>query len=231
MEISPLILIAGGLGAMFFGYFFGLVEGRGQGRKKGRAEAAEQYKIEMLERPAPPPPPAPQTPLPEDPGLLRIKEEAGMLRLDLDGVPLPLEGIAPEKRKRLIEVVTRLRPWIDGRPAAPAASASGAATPQPQPSAPPAEPVSPAVVAAAQGEEPAAPRSMVGQINDILQKNIAGTPLADRGLRLQDAPGGGVIVIAGLQRFASIGDVSDPEVQAALRAAIAMWEKKYTPGA
>jgi hypothetical protein len=71
---------------------------------------------------------------------------------------------------------------------------------------------------------------MVGQINEILQKNIAETPLAERGVRLQDAPGGGVIVIAGLQRFASIGDVSDPEVQAALRTAIAMWEKKYTPG-
>lgn len=231
MEISPLVLIAGGLAAMFFGYFFGLFEGRGQGHKKGRAEAAEQYKKEMLERPIPPPPaPAPQ---PEDPGLLRIKEDAGIMLLDLAGVRLPAEGISPEQRKRLIEVVTRMRPWIDGRPAVPSASvspATPAVTASPQAAASPVGPVVPAVAAAVQGEEPAAARSMVGQINEILQKNIAETPLAERGVRLQDAPGGGVIVIAGLQRFASIGDVSDPEVQAALRTAIAMWEKKYTPG-
>jgi len=224
-------MIAGGLAAMFFGYFFGLFEGRGQGQKKGRAEAAEQFNKELLERPAPPPPAAVPVPQPEDLGLLRLKEDAGILLLDLDGMRLPAEGISLEQRKRLIEVVTRMRPWIDGRVAAPAASASPAASPPLQPAVPPAAPVSPVVVAAAQGDEPSASGSMVGQIDEILQKNIAGTPLADRGIRLQDAPGGGVIVLVGLQRFASIGDVSDPEAQAALRTAIAIWEKKYTPGA
>jgi hypothetical protein len=71
---------------------------------------------------------------------------------------------------------------------------------------------------------------MVGQIDDILQKNIAGTPLASRGVKLMDAPGGGVTVFIGMDRYSSVGEVTDPEVQAALRAAIAAWEKKYTPG-
>jgi hypothetical protein len=71
---------------------------------------------------------------------------------------------------------------------------------------------------------------MVAQIDEILQKNIAGTSLANRGIRLMDAPGGGVTVFLGLDRYSSVGDVTDPEAQAAIRAAIAVWEKKYTPG-
>jgi hypothetical protein len=39
-----------------------------------------------------------------------------------------------------------------------------------------------------------------------------------------------VIVQIGSQKFAGVGEVTDPEVQSALRAAIAAWEKKYTPG-
>jgi len=230
MEISPLILIAGGLAAMFFGYFFGLFEGRGQGYKKGRAEVAEEQKKEVIERFASSPPAADPEPQPEDPGLLRVKEDAGRLLVDLDGVQVGAENISPEQRRRLIEVVTRMRPWIDARAAAPA-SAAVAAPPPPQPAAVAPGSLSPIVAAAAaQGDQPPASLSMVGQIDGILQKNIAGTPLAGRGIKLQDAPGGGVIVIVGLQRFASIGDVSDPEILAALRSAVAQWEKKYTPG-
>jgi hypothetical protein len=71
---------------------------------------------------------------------------------------------------------------------------------------------------------------MIAQIDDILQKNIAGGPLAGRGIRIQDAPGGGVLVLVGMQRYSAVSDVPDPEVQAVLRAAIATWEQKYTPG-
>ena len=230
MEISPLILVVGGLAAMFFGYFFGLFEGRGQGYKRGRAEAAQEQKKEVIERLASAPPATVPVPQPEEPGLLRLKEEAGNLQLHLDGVQLNAERISPEQRKRLIEVVTRMRPWIDGRISAPAAPVTPAVTPPPQPAPLPPGTISPIVAAAAQGEVPSAPRSMVGQIDDILQQNIAGTPLAARGIKLLDAPGGGAIVMVGVQRFAGIGDVSDPEVQAALRAAVARWEKKYTPG-
>lgn len=41
---------------------------------------------------------------------------------------------------------------------------------------------------------------------------------------------GGVNVYVGIQRYEAIDDIPDDEVKAAIRAAIAEWEKKYTPG-
>jgi hypothetical protein len=41
---------------------------------------------------------------------------------------------------------------------------------------------------------------------------------------------GGVNVYVGIQRFESVDDVPDEEVKSAIRAAIAEWENKYTPG-
>ena len=41
---------------------------------------------------------------------------------------------------------------------------------------------------------------------------------------------GGVNVYVGVQRFEAIDDVPDEEVKAAIRAATAEWENRYTPG-
>ena len=56
------------------------------------------------------------------------------------------------------------------------------------------------------------------------------TPLAGRGIYLANSPEGGVVVNVGLQKFNGIDEVTDPEIKAALRAAITEWENKYTPG-
>jgi hypothetical protein len=66
----------------------------------------------------------------------------------------------------------------------------------------------------------------VAQIDEILQERLAGTPLAVRGIRLQEAPDGGVIVLVGLQRFEGIDAVPDSEIKAAIRQAVAEWEKQ-----
>ena len=71
---------------------------------------------------------------------------------------------------------------------------------------------------------------MVGQIEAILQKKVVGTPLADLGIHLTEAPQGGVTVLVGVKRYAGVGEVPDPQVQAVIKAAIVEWEKKYTPG-
>ena len=137
-----------------------------------------------------------------------------------------------------------MRPWIEAgpsaqqsRPAVPAqpAVAQPAAprsTSMGIPAAPPVPPRTAAGAAAgpAAPSDVAAPTTMVGQIDAILQTRLAGTTLAGRGVRLIESLDGGVSVMVGLQRFAGVGEVPDGEVQAAIRAAIAEWEKRFTPG-
>jgi hypothetical protein len=70
----------------------------------------------------------------------------------------------------------------------------------------------------------------VAQIDSILQAQLAGTPLGERGIRLQESPEGGVIVWVGLNKYQGVDDVPDDQIKAAIRAAINTWEAKYTPG-
>jgi len=70
----------------------------------------------------------------------------------------------------------------------------------------------------------------VAQINSVLQARLAGTPLADKGVRLQESLEGGVLVWVGINKYESIDDVPDEQIKAAIRAAIVEWENKYTPG-
>ena len=71
---------------------------------------------------------------------------------------------------------------------------------------------------------------MVQQIDQILQLKLVNTPLAGLGIKIQESPGGGVMVMVGLKKYEGVGDVPDPAIKAVLQAAVAEWEKKYTPG-
>ena len=71
---------------------------------------------------------------------------------------------------------------------------------------------------------------MVGQINAILQLRIANTKLAEQGVTMIESPYGGVYVYVGLNKFEGVDAVPDEDIKAAIRAAIAEWERKYTPG-
>jgi hypothetical protein len=246
VELTYLAIIGIGLAAMFFGYGFGLFEGRSQGYKKRTKEEASEKKDE----PAPPSPPQTVTETVtvtvDDPGLLRIKNEQGSFALDLDGTRVNPTSLSAEQRKRLIELLNIMRPWLEGRPApAPAPVVTPPPSPPPAPiqtpptpapvqpaSAPPPPPPAasrPATIA--KDDRPAAPaNSIVAQIDSILQANLAGTPLESRGIFLSQSPEGGVNVYVGLTRYNGIDDVLDPEIKAAIRAAIAEWERKYTPG-
>jgi hypothetical protein len=103
---------------------------------------------------------------------------------------------------------------------------AGLAQPAPS-SAPVPRPVvrsKPPVVGKEELVAPLAAKSIVMQIEDILQDMIAGTPLATRGLHLTEDPVRGVIVQLGLQFFEGIDAVTDPEAKAAIRAAVKEWE-------
>ena len=233
------------IAGLLFVYIFGLVEGRSKGYKKRKAEE-EQEKKEQ-----PPLSPETITVTVDDPGLLRIRNEEGAFTLDLDGARVNPISLSPDQRKRLIEILNIMRPWLEGRSAPVPPPAERPLTPSPQ--APlnqtlsrPA-PVQPAPLSSQPGAAPqaAAPKpatiakedrppapanSIVTQIDTVLQARLAGTPLEERGIFLTQSPEGGVAVYVGLTRYNGLDEVPDPEIKAAIRAAIAEWEEKYTPG-
>jgi hypothetical protein len=246
--------IVGWIAGLVFVYLFGLFEGRGQGYKKRKVEEEQKIKEQ--------PPAAPamsETVTVDEPGLLRIKDENGSFVLDLDGKRVNPISLSSSQRKRLIDMLNIMRPWLEAssaasssRPTAPPFPAvqpttlnerlntfGGAApesqpVPPPQASLPPQQPARPPVArpsAIAKEDRPASPaNSIVGQIDTILQSRLVGTPLEERGIFLAQSPEGGVNVYVGLTRYGGIDDVPDPQIKAAIRAAISEWENKYTPG-
>ncbi len=186
----------------------------------------------------------PETPVRvDDPGLMRIKNENGLLTLDLDGTRVNTSALTTDQRKRLIEMLNTMRPWLEGKPAPapaqmppppakPVVASASIASPPPQPVALAPTPAPKAAAPSKKKDEEleAAPTSIVGQINLILQARIINTPLASKGVSLMESVTGGVNVYIGIQRYEAIDDIPDEEVKSAIRAAIAEWEKKYTPG-
>jgi hypothetical protein len=73
---------------------------------------------------------------------------------------------------------------------------------------------------------PVKPLNIVGEIDEILQEMIAGTPLFERGLELVETPAHTIAVWVDSHQFDSIDAVTDPEVQQIIRAAVKMWENK-----
>jgi len=225
MQIDYLSIIIVGIVTMFVGYFVGLFEGRGQGNKKRDQGKPEEAKNQ------------PAAIIPKENNLLKLgRDDNNQLRLEIDGQRADANQLMPEQRKRLIDLMVLMRPWID-------ASASKPSSPPPQPSpavpiaAPVLQPVEkPANISSpstpkkdAKKEEATAPATMVGQIDAILQEHLAGSSLANRAIRLFEPPEGGVVVMVGMNKYNGVGEVPDAEIQAAIRSAIAEWEKKYTP--
>src|SRR6266508_847793 len=217
---SILAWIAG----LIFVYIFGLYEGRGQGYKKRKAEEEQEKK----DQPAPAREIKPETVTVDDPGLLRIKNENGSFALDLDGRRVNPSSLSPDQRKRLIDMLNIMRPWLEGR-SAPSMNTSSQPTSISERLD--ALGATPRFSTIAKEDRPSTPaNSIVGQIDSILQARLEGTALGERGIFLTQSPEGGVVVYVGLTRYNGVDDVPDPEIKAAIRAAISEWEDRYTPG-
>lgn len=176
----------------------------------------------------------------------------GVLVVEMDNKSfLNAEPLSEIQRERLEHTTRDLRAWLgmglaasaEAAPPAvpavpPAVQASAAASPAASntPPAPAPAPAAPSPVRAAPapavyGKEepvpivPAGAKSIVMQIEDILQDMIAGTTLAHRGLHLVEDPVRGVIVKLDANQFEGIDSVTDPEAKATIRSAVAEWEK------
>jgi hypothetical protein len=67
--------------------------------------------------------------------------------------------------------------------------------------------------------------SIAAQVDEILQKKVAGTPLEARGIRLMELPGKGMVVMVGMEQYETVDDVPYPEIKVLLKFCVAEWEK------
>jgi hypothetical protein len=73
---------------------------------------------------------------------------------------------------------------------------------------------------------PPAPKTIMEQIDEVLQERIVGTPLIHRGLHVRSDTRGDAQFEADGQTYGSVDEVPDVEVRDAIKGAIAQWETK-----
>jgi hypothetical protein len=213
--------------AVIVGWFIGFLDSNLRTAKKiEAAESSAELKMQEAERKIARAAQNSSTQQ-DEPGLLRLRKNEGRFTLELDGTLITGE-ISSDQRKRLIELITVFRLWLEGPVITPPApDPVQEVVPHPVQPSPP-KPLAP--IKKPEAEKVIASTSIVQQIDTILQTNMTDTPLAKRGIRLQESIQGGVEVYVGLQKFLAVEEVPDEAIKAAIRAAIAEWEKKFTPG-
>lgn len=241
---SPVFyIIIGVLSGVIVGWVIGFLDSNTRSAKKiEAAEAKGQLALSEAERKIA----AAQAQIKSDapamidePGLLRLKNVNGMPSLEMDGAPLNINAVSGDQKRRLIELLTAIRPWVEaGQPLQPVSkpAASLNSQLQPAPVQPIVSPLKPTPSEPLPSVKPAEEKdirslSIVAQIDTVLQKRLADTPLANSGIRLTESSIGGVEVYVGINKYPSIDDVPDAQVKSTIRAAISEWEQKYTPGA
>jgi hypothetical protein len=168
--------------------------------------------------------------------------------VELEGEEVSITDGTPEQRKRLAELLKVLQKWVSStEPNQPAAEAApgGAVIPALT------EAEIPLVVLVESKEETkprinlargaqmffsenvsrkieSQPKSIVGMIDDVLQKKLETSPLQSKKIKLEDGPQGEVIVLVGADRYTGVDQVPDPEIQSIIREAIAEWDRTKT---
>jgi hypothetical protein len=87
------------------------------------------------------------------------------------------------------------------------------------------EPVQPRLDNLPKAKVEPAPKSIVGQINDILQDKVAISSLAAEGVKLQETPQG-VLVWVGAKSYQGIDTVPEGEAKTLIREAVKAWEAR-----
>jgi hypothetical protein len=241
----PILLIWGiGLGTFIIGLFLGTfasnlrasekIEAAEQKAEMMRAEAEKKLaEAEALKSQAPR--------VMDDPGLLRLKNKDGRPSLEMNGVALDVKNVSADQKKRLIEMLSVIRPWIEGGQPVQAAQVTMPPPAAPQPMPPPVPAVQKTAVPLSSSSTQPLPTtkmtekefkalSIIAQIDHVFQSRILGTPYETMGIRIFEGSVGSVEVMVGLNKYPSIDDVPDADIKKAIRAAIAEWEEKYVPG-
>jgi hypothetical protein len=191
---------------------------------------------------------APRPQPPQESALRLAPDLSGGWLVEIDGQPVRPENITVEQRTRLIALLGHIRPLVEAKPVAGPASPvppppasvpqSAAAPASPAPARPaqagssgsnlPPDPLRANLMSGfrsmmepkAKSEPVSGLVSLVALIDNVLQKKLAGTPLASRQIRLEEGRLGEVIVNVGASRYPGIDSVPDPAIQAVIREAI-----------
>ncbi len=172
-------------------------------------------------------------------------DEQKVQHVEMEGEEVSITDATSGQRKRLADLLKVLQKWAGEeklQPVAPVAPAAVAGT-----VAVSAAIESPLVVAAEPKEatkpridlakgaqmfftenvsrkvEPK-PKTIVGMIDEVLQKKLATSSLQSKKISLEDGPHGEVIVVVDADRYVGVDQVPDPQVQAIIREATAEWE-------
>lgn len=70
------------------------------------------------------------------------------------------------------------------------------------------------------------PQSIAAQIDAILQEKLSSSPYKNKGIRLLEFPGRGMVVLVGMDQYDSVEAVPDEGVRALLHECVAEWEQK-----
>jgi hypothetical protein len=236
----PLVIISGLL-IFFMGSFLGYFNMNVDAKKKIEAAEtkAEVLRAEAEKRISEAQSLKMQAPtIVDDPGLLRLKNKNGVPALEMDGVLLHTKTTSPDQKKRLIELLSIIRPWLEGgQPVSVTpiqAAPQPASVPQPVSIPAPVSTFSPSLTQPLPvtnlSEREFKALSIIAQIDHVFQTRIIGTPFEGKGIRIVEGAVGSVEVRIGNDKYPSIDDVPDVNIKNAIRAAIAEWEQKYTPG-
>jgi len=71
-----------------------------------------------------------------------------------------------------------------------------------------------------------APKTIAGQIDEILQEILPQTEMRDRGIRLMELPGRGMVVLVDGKSYEGVGDVPDAAVRELIQSCVVEWENR-----
>lgn len=195
-------------------------------------------------KPTTPKSPAAPAPVEGQVEIVRLWQEAGTqaLLVETGGKSFHrAQELSPELRVQLKSALERLSNWMEiPLPAAEkqVAAAPVISTPASWTVAPAADYSQPikrsglnpldVIVNALDSDvvKPDTTKSLAQQVDAVLQEKLAGSPLRDKGIRLLDVPGKGLVVMVGMEKYDGVEAVPDEQVKAVLRSAVDEWAKR-----
>ncbi len=230
--------------AAIAGYVFGLIDGRVTSSLRNNAKKKANPAESLSDLPLG------KFNLPGEKTILEVtQDQASKIHVALDGQRLQdASNLGPELRRRMVEIVVRIRPWLEGNTVRSSAAPDPAENSPSQPGGQTLPAGANQARAAATSTGVAKPNStrelkpliafdskaaieqnstsLVSMIDEILQKKLETSPLQGRGIKLLNAPNGEVIVAVGSQNYNGVDSVPDPEIRDLIKSAIHDWENR-----